>query len=174
MEKETSMSSSNNEDKDVLIERDGCNDNICNEEVDCNGEIGASEHAQKNDGLQTTSTEPITLPPSKFELDVSSATESSASFDAKMQAASEKNPPIGARLVVEIFAKTGERCWSVALSSLVVSILALLVGFSIAFPSNAVLDLQGDAIGLPQDYLFSTLLLSLFAVRPFMHIRDVW
>ena len=175
MEKETNMGSSNNEDKDVLIERDGCNDNSCNEEVDRNEKNGSSEHAQKkNYGLQATSTEPIALPPSKFKLDISSATERSASFEAKMEVASDRKPPTGARLVVEIFAKTGERRWSVALSSLVVSILALLVGLSIAFPSNAVLDLQGDATDLPQDYLFSTLLLSFFAVRPSMHVRNAW
>ena len=140
------MSSSKNEDKYILTEHNGYNYDGCNMEVD---------RSHKSD--------PLTQ--SEFELDVSSTTESSALLDAEVQITSDRKPPTGARLLVELFAKTEERRWSVALSSLVVSILALLVGLSIAFPSNAVLDLKGDATELPQDFLFSTLMLSIFAVR---------
>ena len=142
--------SSSKTDKHILIEHNGCKYDGCNAEVD-------RYH------------KPIALPQSKFKLDVSSTTESSALLDAELQITSDRKPPTGARLLVEIFAKTGERRWSVALSSLVVSILALLIGLSIAFPSNAVLDLKGDATELPQNFLFSTLMLSIFAVRPFKH-----
>ena len=171
MEKETNMGSSNNEDKDVLIERDGCN-NSCNEDVDRNKKNGSSEHAQKYDGLQATSTELSLYLRVNSNWIFSSATERSASFETKMEAASDRKPPTGARLVVEIFAKTGERRWRVALSPLVVSILALLVGLSIAFASNAVLDLQGDATDLPQDYLFSTLLYTVFFCCKTLHALD--
>ena len=69
-----------------------------------------------------------------------------------------------AEVVLERFARTRERRWSVGISSLVVSLTALLMGITIGYPSNALLDLTGEATELPSDYLLSTLLLSLFAV----------
>ena len=39
-----------------------------------------------------------------------------------------------------------------------------LVGFTLAFPSNANLDLTGEATELPQDYSLPISLLSMFAV----------
>ena len=70
-----------------------------------------------------------------------------------------------AQLVLERIVRTRERRWSVGISSFTASLLPLLMGVTIGFPSSAILDLLGDARELPQDYLFSTLLLSLFAVR---------
>ena len=69
-----------------------------------------------------------------------------------------------AEVVLERFARTRERRWSVGISSLVVSLTALLMGITIGYPSNALLDLTGEATELPSDYLLSTLMLSLFAV----------
>ena len=69
-----------------------------------------------------------------------------------------------ATLAVERFLITRERRWSIAISSLVGSILMFLVGFTLAFPSNASLDLTGEATELPQDYLLPISLLSTFAV----------
>ena len=69
-----------------------------------------------------------------------------------------------AKLALDRLAKTRERQWSVALSSFIVAITALLMGMTIGFPSTTSLDLTGEDEELPRDYLFSTLLLSLFAV----------
>ena len=69
-----------------------------------------------------------------------------------------------AELAVERFVLTRERRWSVGISSFVASILALLIGFTIGFPSNAILDLTGEATELPSEYLLPTSLLSVFAV----------
>ena len=70
-----------------------------------------------------------------------------------------------AQLAMERIVRTRERRWTVGISSFTASLLPLLMGVTIGFPSSAILDLLGDAEELPQDYLFSTLLLSLFAVR---------
>ena len=70
-----------------------------------------------------------------------------------------------AELVVERFAVTRERRWSVGLCTVVGSILSFLMGFTVAYPSNAILDLTGEAKELPPNYLLSTQLLSVFAVR---------
>ena len=72
-----------------------------------------------------------------------------------------------ATLVVERFVRTRERRWSVGLSALIAAIPAHLIGITLGYPSNTILDLSGDATELPPDYLLSTsiLLLSLFAVR---------
>ena len=43
--------------------------------------------------------------------------------------------------------------------------VAVLGGYTLAFPSSALLDLTGDVEGLPKDYRFNTLLSELFAVR---------
>ena len=69
-----------------------------------------------------------------------------------------------AELAVERFVLTREKRWSVGISSFVASILALLIGFTIGFPSNAILDLTGEATELPPEYLLPTSLLSVFAV----------
>ena len=69
-----------------------------------------------------------------------------------------------AELVVERFVLTRERRWSVGISSFIAAILALLMGFTIGFPSNAILDLAGEATELPSEYLLPTSLLSVFAV----------
>ena len=71
-----------------------------------------------------------------------------------------------AELVLERFVITRERRWSVGLCTLVSTLLAFLMGYTIAFPSSAILDLTGEAKELPPDFLLSTLLLSIFAVRP--------
>lgn len=69
--------------------------------------------------------------------------------------------------VVERFVRIRERRWSVGLSALIAAIPAYLIGITLGYPSNTILDLSGDATELPPDYLLTTsiLLLSLFAVR---------
>lgn len=129
------------------------------------------------EGTDTSFPVPSNAAPTKdaetFELQQTTPSESSdkdtdtskTSSPAIQQHCKKRSSP-PAQLLVEIFSRRGERQWSVGISSLVASIPSLLVGLTIAFPSNAVLDLTGDATELPQEYLLSTLLLSLFAVRP--------
>lgn len=63
---------------------------------------------------------------------------------------------------------TRERFWSTCISTLVASIPALLIGYTIVFPSSALLVLLGSWDGdgsLPsQSYQFSTVLLDVFGV----------
>ena len=66
--------------------------------------------------------------------------------------------------VIERFLITRERKWSVTLASLVAAIPALLLGLTLGYPSNALLDLTGDATELPPEFFFSTASLSLFTV----------
>ena len=61
--------------------------------------------------------------------------------------------------IVWVF-KTPERLWSTALSVATVSTLSLLIGFTLGFPSSALLNL-GD---LPEEYRFDTVLSDLFGV----------
>ena len=68
------------------------------------------------------------------------------------------------RLGIERFARTRERKWSVVVSSVIAAIPALLLGITLAFPSNVIPDLTGEATELPQDFFLSTRLLSAFAV----------
>ena len=68
--------------------------------------------------------------------------------------------------VVVKLKETKARKWSVAISSLIAALLAAVRGFTLAFNSNATLDLTGEARELPMNYLFSTSLISIFAVRP--------
>ena len=51
------------------------------------------------------------------------------------------------------------------ISSVIAASLGLLLGFTIGFPSNAILDLTGEATELPPEYLLPTSLLSVFVVR---------
>ena len=67
--------------------------------------------------------------------------------------------------VVQQIKDTESRKWTVAIFSLVAAILASLRGFTLAFSSNATLDLTGAVEQLPSNYLFSTALISIFAVR---------
>lgn len=57
-----------------------------------------------------------------------------------------------------------ERLWPTCLSALVASIPALMIGYTFAFPSSALLDLTEDCAGLPEDYRFSLALADFFAV----------
>lgn len=57
-----------------------------------------------------------------------------------------------------------ERLWTTGLSALVASIPALMIGYTFAFPSSAILDLTEDKAGLPEDYRFSLALADIFAV----------
>ena len=59
---------------------------------------------------------------------------------------------------------TEERFWSTGILSFIIPIPIFLMGFTIAYPSNATLDLTGEATELPEDYLLPQHLLSLFAV----------
>ena len=60
--------------------------------------------------------------------------------------------------------KTEERLWSTSVSALIASIPALMIGYTFAFPSSALLDLTEDNAGLPEDYQFSLSLSDIFAV----------
>jgi MFS family permease len=57
---------------------------------------------------------------------------------------------------------TRERKWSVSIVSLVGAIPALLLGITLGYPSNALLDLTGEATELQPEYFFSDLMISLF------------
>lgn len=59
---------------------------------------------------------------------------------------------------------TIERLWSTSVSALVASIPALMIGYTFAFPSSALLDLTEDRAGLPEDYRFSISFSEIFAV----------
>jgi len=71
-----------------------------------------------------------------------------------------------AKLALERVLRTRQRLWSTAVSAFIASIPALLAGYTIGFPSSALLDLTGDEGDLPKDFQFTTLLSDLFAVRP--------
>ena len=64
-----------------------------------------------------------------------------------------------------------ERLWPTALSASVAAIPALMIGFTFAFPSSAILDLTADSAGLPEDYRFSLALADIFAVRTRNHAQ---
>ena len=67
--------------------------------------------------------------------------------------------------VLERFVVTRERKWSISAASLIAALPALLLGLTLAYPSNAILDLTGEATELPSEFFFSSLLLlSVFAV----------
>ena len=66
--------------------------------------------------------------------------------------------------VVQHIKETKSRKWTVAIFSLVAAILASLRGFTLSFSSGATLDLTGAADELPSSFLFSTTLISIFAV----------
>lgn len=59
---------------------------------------------------------------------------------------------------------TEERRLSEGLLSFIAAIPIFLMGFTVAFPSNAILDLRGEATELPESYLLPTFLISTFAV----------
>ena len=69
-----------------------------------------------------------------------------------------------ALLGAERVLRTRSRLWSTALSAFVVSIPALLVGYTLGFASSALLDLTGDAADVPEAYLFNRFVSDLFAV----------
>ena len=58
-----------------------------------------------------------------------------------------------------------ERLWPTGVCSLVAAIPAVMIGFTFAFPSSAILDLTAENAGLPEDYRFSIALADIFAVR---------
>jgi MFS family permease len=64
---------------------------------------------------------------------------------------------------LKAFIKNPERKWSAGISSLVAALPALLLGLTLGYPSNAILDLTGEATELPEEFFFSSALLSLFA-----------
>ena len=65
---------------------------------------------------------------------------------------------------VERALQTHRRLRLTILAATIASIPSLLGGYTIAFPSSALLDLTGDVV-LPKDYRFNTHLSELFAVR---------
>lgn len=67
-----------------------------------------------------------------------------------------------ARLAIERLARTRERLWSTAVSSLIGAIPALLVGFTIGFPSPVLTELTSDSVD--EKYKFDNLMSDLFAV----------
>ena len=60
--------------------------------------------------------------------------------------------------------QTHRRLRLTIVAATIASIPSLLGGYTIAFPSSALLDLTGDVV-LPKDYRFNTHLSELFAVR---------
>ena len=60
---------------------------------------------------------------------------------------------------------TEERLWPTTFSSLVAAIPALMIGYTFAFPSSAILDLTSETADLPENYRFSLALADIFAVR---------
>ena len=66
--------------------------------------------------------------------------------------------------VVQQIKETKSRKWTVAIFSVIAAVLATLRGFTLGFSSNATLDLTGAARELPSSHLFSTTLISIFAV----------
>ena len=66
---------------------------------------------------------------------------------------------------VERVLKTHQRLRSTISATVIASIPTLVGGYTIVFPSSALLDLTGDVEGLPKDYRLNTLLSELFAVR---------
>ena len=68
---------------------------------------------------------------------------------------------------------TGERKWSVSIASLVGAIPALLLGITLGYPSNALLDLTGEATELQPEYFFSDLMISLFVVSSYNYYYKV-
>ena len=67
-----------------------------------------------------------------------------------------------AKLAIERMFRTRERLWSTTISALIASIPALLVGFTIGYPSPALLELRAREV--PDDFRFTTLLSDLFGV----------
>ena len=66
--------------------------------------------------------------------------------------------------VIQRFALTRERKWSVTIASLVAAIPGFLLGLTLGYPSNAILDLTGEATELPEEFFFNDRTISLFAV----------
>ena len=65
-----------------------------------------------------------------------------------------------AKVAVERLVRTRERVWATAISSTVAAIPALLVGYTLGYPSSTLMELTA----LPSDFRFSDLLASLFGV----------
>jgi hypothetical protein len=55
---------------------------------------------------------------------------------------------------LKAFIKNPERKWSAGISSLVAALPALLLGLTLGYPSNAILDLTGEATELPEEFFF--------------------
>ena len=66
--------------------------------------------------------------------------------------------------VIERFAITRERKWSITLTAVVAAMPAFLLGLTLGYPSNAILDLTGEASELPPEFFFSEQILSVFTV----------
>lgn len=66
--------------------------------------------------------------------------------------------------VIQRLALTRERKWSITIASLVAAIPGFLLGLTLGYPSNAILDLTGEATELPPEFFFSDRTTSLFAV----------
>ena len=67
------------------------------------------------------------------------------------------------RCISAVFKRLGLK-WTVPVFALVAALLAFLRGFTLVYSSSAVLDLTGEAEDLPESYLFSTTLISMFVV----------
>ena len=67
-----------------------------------------------------------------------------------------------AKQVIERMVRTRERLWAVTVSSTIAAIPALLVGFTIGYPSPVLLDLQGDSV--QENQRFNALMADLFGV----------
>ena len=78
--------------------------------------------------------------------------------------ADEEPAEIQSIMVVSAPPQPRERAWSVPICCFVATLLSLMVGITISFPSNVTLDLSENTIGLSQDHLLSTFLQSAYAV----------
>ena len=77
----------------------------------------------------------------------------------------ERSRSDAAKTVAGRFIVTRERKWSVSIASLVGAIPALLLGITLGYPSNVLLDLTGEATELQPEYFFSNdLMKSVFVV----------
>ena len=90
------------------------------------------------------------------------------SVPTQSSADSESDLLIGTRERYRSDAAAGrfiERKWSISIASLVGAIPALLLGITLGYPSNALLDLTGEATELQPDFFFSNdLMKSVFVV----------
>ena len=92
-------------------------------------------------------------------------TTSSADSGSDLTGMRERSRSDAAKTAAGRFIVTRERKWSVSIASLVGAIPALLLGITLGYPSNVLLDLTGEATELQPEFFFSNdLMKSVFVV----------